>query len=218
MPDDLHTLPDTELMRRAQAEDSEAFSVLVERYQQPLLRVARSRTRRADWADELVQETLMAAYRGRRTFDRRFSFRTWLWTILLNHCKAHAARRCRQPRVELLADASDGAEHPAAKTDTPFAALWRKERAALLDELLARLTPAQADALRLRFFADLKFQEIADTMGCSLLTAKNRVRSGLLRLAELAPRELAPRELVEHRQHQISKNDNTASHDAEPQI
>jgi RNA polymerase sigma factor (sigma-70 family) len=89
--------------------------------------------------------------------------------------------------------------------------LWRKERAALLDELLARLTPAQADALRLRFFADLKFQEIADTMGCSLLTAKNRVRSGLLRLAELAPREL-----VEHQQYQTPDSDKSARRDAEP--
>jgi DNA-directed RNA polymerase specialized sigma24 family protein len=106
VPEDRHTLPDAELMRRAQAEDAEAFGVLVERYQQALLRVTRSRMRRVDWADELVQETLMAAYRGRRTFDRRFSFRTWLWTILLNHCKAHAARHHRHPRIELLTDAS----------------------------------------------------------------------------------------------------------------
>jgi RNA polymerase sigma-70 factor (ECF subfamily) len=43
----------------------------------------------------------------------------------------------------------------------------------------------QADALRLRFFGGLKFQEIADAMQCSLNTAKNRVRWGLMRMAEL---------------------------------
>jgi RNA polymerase sigma-70 factor (ECF subfamily) len=134
---------------------------------------------------------LLAAYRSRRTFDPRFSFRTWLWTILLNHCKAHGTKRQRRPAVELLGDVDAGnTPAPIASADGPFAALWRKERAALLDELLDRLTPVQADALRLRFFAGLKFQEIADTMGCSLLTAKNRVRAGLLKLSELAPREL----------------------------
>jgi RNA polymerase sigma-70 factor (ECF subfamily) len=50
---------------------------------------------------------------------------------------------------------------------------------------LARLPAAQADALRLRFFGGLKFQEIADTMPCSLNTAKNRVRDGLARMAEM---------------------------------
>ena len=41
------------------------------------------------------------------------------------------------------------------------------------------LPDVQADALRLRFFAGLKFHEIADTMSCSLSAAKNRVRTGL---------------------------------------
>jgi RNA polymerase sigma-70 factor (ECF subfamily) len=63
--------------------------------------------------------------------------------------------------------------------------LLAKERAAQLEALLARLSLAQADALRLRFFGGLKFQEIADTMQCSLNTAKNRVRDGLARMAEM---------------------------------
>ena len=42
----------------------------------------------------------------------------------------------------------------------------------------------QADAIRLRFFGGLKFQEIADAMDCSLSTAKNRVRWGLTTISE----------------------------------
>jgi RNA polymerase sigma-70 factor, ECF subfamily len=211
LPDELASLSDTALMRRTQAEDAAAFSVLVERYHGRLLRVARSHVRRADWADELVQETLLAAYRSRRTFDPRFSFRTWLWTILLNQCKAHAARHSRRPQIQLLADTAE-ADHPPAiaRVEGPFSALLRKERAAMLDELLARLPAAQADALRLRFFAELKFQEIADAMGCSPLTAKNRVRAGLLKLAEWAPGEL-----VEHGQHPNRETTTSAGGTAE---
>lgn len=183
---------DAALMRMAQADDNDAFGRLAERYQAPLLRLARSRVRRGDWAEEVVQETLLSAYRSRRTFDPRFSFRTWLWTILLNQCKAHAARRMRQPLAASFSDSDIGDDGALpANGETPFAALWRKQRAELLDQLLERLPAPQADALRLRFFAELKFQEIADTMGCSLLTAKNRVRAGLLKLAAAAPLELA---------------------------
>jgi RNA polymerase sigma-70 factor, ECF subfamily len=211
VPDERQSLSDVALMRLTQAEDTAAFSALVERYQAALFRVARSRTGRTETAEELVQETLLAAYRSRRTFDPRFSFRTWLWTILLNHCKAHAIKLQRRPPTEPFDAASTAsASGNSAPSEGPFAAAWRKERAALLDELLDRLPASQADALRLRFFAELKFQEIADTIGCSLLTAKNRVRAGLLKLAEFAPHELA-----DHSERPTSETSSTAESSAE---
>ena len=67
--------------------------------------------------------------------------------------------------------------------DTPPKRLAAKERAELLNALLARLPEVQADAIRLRFFGGLKFIEIADAMSCNLSTAKNRVRWGLSKMA-----------------------------------
>jgi RNA polymerase sigma-70 factor (ECF subfamily) len=66
-----------------------------------------------------------------------------------------------------------------------LAALLAKERSQQLDLLLGQLSGVQADALRLRFFGGLKFQEIAEAMQCSLNTAKSRVKIGLMRMAEL---------------------------------
>jgi len=68
-----------------------------------------------------------------------------------------------------------------------------QERSQLLDSLLAKLPEGQADALRLRFFGGLKFQEIAEAMGCSLSTAKNRVRWGLTKMAEYLARKMSYR-------------------------
>ena len=70
-------------------------------------------------------------------------------------------------------------------TSSPLAGCWPRERTEQLESLLGQLSDVQADALRLRFFGGLKFQEIAETMQCSLNTAKNRVRWGLMRMAEL---------------------------------
>lgn len=181
---------DADVMVRVQAGELEQFATLIRRYQPALLRVARSRLGDASWAEDVVQETLLAVYKARHTYDPQRNFRTWLWTILINQCHAHGQRRSRWLRIFSwpARDEADDASLPEPHEEPagePLTQLLAAERAALLEELLSQLSTPQADALRLRFFGELKFQEIADTLGCSLLTAKNRVRVGLLRLSQL---------------------------------
>ncbi len=178
---------DALLMARIQRGETELFSELVARYEPALRRVARSRLGRTDWAEDIVQETFLSAFKSRATFDPQYSFRTWLWTILLRHCHAHYHRRQRSVPVEPLgSEAERDVPAPSEPSSgTPLGHLLAKERAEQLELLLAQLSLAQADALRLRFFGGLKFHEIADAMQCSLNTAKNRVRTGLERMAQL---------------------------------
>jgi RNA polymerase sigma-70 factor, ECF subfamily len=186
---------DAQLMRRAKSGDSAAFAELVRQYQSALRRVADSRLGSTEAAEDVVQETFLAAYKSRHTYDEQFGFRTWLWTILLNQCRRYAGRLAQRGHVVSL-DAQnrpDGTE-PIGLADTgadpsALVGLLAEERRELLEKLLGQLSAVQADALRLRFFGDLKFQEIADAMQCSLCTAKNRVRWGLLKLSELVQHE-----------------------------
>lgn len=175
-------------MQRVQAGQTGLFAELIRRYQPALLRVARSRLQRADWAEDAVQETFLAAYKSRHTYRSEFSFRTWLWTILLNQCRSlgQRQRRAAPPgswRGDFQPDEAVAAV-PEDARPLPLTQLIVRERGELLESLLGQLTGVQADALRLRFFAGLKFQEIADAMGCSLGTAKNRVQNGLIKLSE----------------------------------
>ncbi len=62
--------------------------------------------------------------------------------------------------------------------------------------LLDTLPEDQADALRLRFYGQMKFQEIADALQCSLTTAKNRVRWGLTRLSRMVQKDAAARAVL----------------------
>lgn len=172
------------------AGDRASFDELMRRYHPSLWRVARSRLGRDDWADDVVQETFFCVLRWLRTYDSRYSFRTWLWTILFNQCHRHL-KKCS--RGYLVGNWQEGTtkdslpENIARQLrmdESPSNKLVAKERAELLDALLCRLPEVQADALRLRFFGGLKFTEIAETMACSLSTAKNRVKWGLMKLAE----------------------------------
>jgi RNA polymerase sigma-70 factor (ECF subfamily) len=186
--DGLSSVSDAILLQRVQAGQSECFAELVRRYQPALSRVARSRLGRSDWAEDVVQETFLAVFKSCDSYNPRYSFRTWLWTILLNQCRTHYQRRMRALPVEPLdVDREDALAPPAEeqRATSPLAALLAKERAAALEALLAQLSTVQADALRLRFFAGLKFHEIAEAMPCSLNTAKARVRTGLERMATL---------------------------------
>jgi RNA polymerase sigma-70 factor, ECF subfamily len=179
---------DTWIVARVRAGDADAFAALVARYQAPLLRVARSRLGRLDWAEDVVQEAFLSAFKSCASYDPRFEFRTWLWTILLNQCAAHYHRRMRREAAMPAAVAAGrDRDDSSSRVDAlaPLASLLAKERSDQLEAFLLELSAVQADALRLRFFGGLKFQEIADAMQCSLNTAKNRVRWGLMRMAEL---------------------------------
>jgi RNA polymerase sigma-70 factor, ECF subfamily len=175
------------LIAAALAGEQDAFALLVGRYQGPLLRAAMSRLGRRELAEEAVQETFLCAHRWLTTYDSRFSFRTWLWTIALNQCSRQAKREAKLPRAAMFNEAEHGPRDRvfgSAKHSQPLQDLLARETSERLGELLARLPQAQADALRLRFFGGLRFSEIAAAMGCSEPGAKHRVKTGLMKLAE----------------------------------
>ncbi|MBT4867384.1 MAG: RNA polymerase sigma factor [Planctomycetaceae bacterium] len=182
---------DGELVAAVLAGCDEHFAHLVRRYQSPLLRVARSRLGNIERAEDVVQETFMNAHRWLNTYNSKYSFRTWLWTILLRQCSRNYARQNRKPQVHNWSnrprvgdDVSVGIQPPSTLPSPP-SQLLAKERAELLEQSLQELPESEADALRLRFYGQLKFQEIADAMQCAISTAKNRVRNGLVKLAEI---------------------------------
>ncbi|MBP90128.1 MAG: hypothetical protein CMJ64_26045 [Planctomycetaceae bacterium] len=192
-------ISDGTLISAVLAGETDAFEQLVDRYQRQLGRVARSRMGRPDWAEDVVQETFMCAFKSLHTYNSQYSFRTWLWTILLNQCRRQLKRFSRGVFIGSWEEQASDEERRATLADelkskeSPSTRLAARERSELLDTLLAKLPEAQADALRLRFFGGLKFHEITDAMGCSLSTAKNRVRWGLTKMAEfLGPEDDLP--------------------------
>jgi RNA polymerase sigma-70 factor (ECF subfamily) len=176
--------PDWLLIAAALEGDERAFALLVNRYQTPLLRAAVSRLGRRELAEEAVQEAFLCAHRWLATYDSQFSFRTWLWTILLNQCSRKGKKEGLGARALGFGDQETGDRRHGTESCTPLDALLVKETSEQVQELLARLPEVQADALRLRFFGGLTFPEIAAAMGISEPGAKHRVKTGLMKLGE----------------------------------
>ncbi len=176
-------LDDQEIMRLVIDGRADLFGELVRRHRPALLRAALSKLQSTADAEDAVQETFLAAFRAQQTFNPAYSLRGWLWTILLNICSRHRRRSQRQTSLNEL-----NFDNEPCTTAGGLNELLAAERAEALNELLRRMPDVQADALRLRFFGELKFEEISQAMQCSLNAAKDRVRKGLEQLASLARR------------------------------
>jgi len=177
--------PDWQLIAAALDGEEQAFALLVARYEGPLHKAAISRLGRRELAEEAVQETFLCAHRWLATYDSQYSFRTWLWTILLNQCSRKAKSESRHAVGWAVPTTLDRCTlEPSRSQLRPLDQLLSNETSQQLQHLLSRLPEVQADALRLRFFGGLTFPEIAAAMDISEPGAKHRVKSGLMKLAE----------------------------------
>jgi RNA polymerase sigma-70 factor (ECF subfamily) len=93
---------DVELLERLRAGDEAAFVTLVTRYQQPMLRLARTMVPTAAVAEETVQDAWMGVVRGIDRFEGRSSFKTWLFRILANRARTAGSREPSHAPLDAL--------------------------------------------------------------------------------------------------------------------
>ncbi len=160
-----------------------------------LYRVALSITRSHADAEDLVQDTLVRAYRSIDRFDGRHP-RAWLLTILRNA----QINRTRRRRPDLLHD-PDEVTRRAATTEDPSA---QPEDAAMVDVLDERLGAA-LDALPIKFrqavdlidVSELSYQEAAEVLGVPAGTVMSRLSRARKRLRDHLAREgVLPRRMT----------------------
>jgi RNA polymerase sigma-70 factor (ECF subfamily) len=169
---------DDALARLAHAGDPAAIASIVDRYYSDCLRYAcRMLGQRAD-AEEAVQSTFVRAHRTIKRYDDRESFRSWLFRILIERCRARAGPLRRIVRMISPHRAAAPAPWPAPSSSTGDAP---RVLAAL-----ARLTPAHREAILLRHVEDLSYVEMADLTGLKVSTLIERVK----RAREQLQREL----------------------------
>jgi len=170
----LTALSDDALMSLCAAGSERAFASLVERHSPAVYRYFRVACRDPERARDLVQEAFLRVYRHRDRYRPGGSFRNWLFVIAANLARSDRRTRQRRPTAPL----HDALDLPASTPDPQQAAVGA-ERLARIGRELARLPPAQRDALRLRLLEGLSFDAIGQALGCPAGTARTRVHYGL---------------------------------------
>lgn len=168
---DLHDLID-----RCLNGDQVAYATLYERYAASLYRLAYSILLEEQDAEDVLQESLVYAFRSLRRYDpSRGAFRTWLYTITISRCR-NARRRKWLPTVALASLLNIGVEPPAPADESPETrAAWQEVRESLA-RALHTLSPRLREAVALRYGQGLTYREMAEVMDCPQKTAESRVR------------------------------------------
>jgi len=170
-----------EWIRSAQAGDREAFRQLAERQADALYCCAHALCRDRHRAEDLAQETLVAAWQSLGRFDGRCRFSTWLYGIL-RHKYLKSSRRRRPDLVDLDQIGSQALEQRAPP---PGKAAEELEDALRVRRAVASLPSDHRSVIELRFFGGASLEEIATLLDCPLGTVKSRLHHGLEKLRKM---------------------------------
>jgi len=150
-----------------------------------LYRVAVRMCGRPEDAEDLVQDTLLQAFRKWDQFEGRASPATWLYTIAARLCRRQRRRKAGEPvRFEALPDLLPAPSDPvlaaSAIGDNPLDAHLRHEAERTVAAALGRLPPHYRLPLVLFEIAELSIAEIAGVLGLKESTVKTRIHRGRL--------------------------------------
>ncbi len=132
--------------------------------------------RRGDVADDLCQEVFCRAWQARERYTDQGKTRAYLLQIA-NRLVCDRARR--NGRELNLNEVSWQSHEPSTRSPDPSHSAMMSEQVELLHAALDRLTPMQQRVLLLRYYGQMEFQEIADTLQSPLSTALSHCRRGL---------------------------------------
>jgi RNA polymerase sigma-70 factor (ECF subfamily) len=173
------TLSDASVIGRILDGDVEAFAILVDRYRDEFAGYAEYMTGNLDEAADIIQDSLVRAYKSLWRCEDRANFKGWFFRIVSNQCKTHLAQRKRRQMESLSGHADDLPAADDASGDAEAADLRRRVQKALLE-----LPPDQREALVLRYAEGLSLPEMARLLKISVSALKMRLMRGRSALRE----------------------------------
>jgi RNA polymerase sigma-70 factor (ECF subfamily) len=172
-----------ELVALARGGDLAAFSRLMEELQPRLMGQALAFCGDSHLAQDLVQETMIAAWKSLPRFDGSCRFFTWLYVILLRqHRRTLGWFSRRIPLATLEQQAAAGRFEPATPSEIEST---ENAEAELLRAMLTALPPRHREVVRLRFYAEATEAEIAAALGISAGTVKSRLHHALTKMRRM---------------------------------
>jgi len=162
------TQPDQALLRKAQAGDERAFTLILRAYERPVFNYVLRMVGERTLAEDLTQDIFFRVFQGLKSFSLRSLFTTWLFQVAKNRVLDELRSAERRPRHLVALDDAP----PLESVDTPFEqveamdAVWRAIHA---------LNPDLKTALLMRDVVGLSYNEIADTLEITLATVKWRI-------------------------------------------
>ena len=170
-------LEDFKLIDQAVKEDDEqAFAMLMERYKRPVYHMVLKMVRNVDDAEDLTIEAFAKAFKNLHRFKKDYTFSTWLFRIATNN----AIDFIRKKRLETMSlDTSFTDDNGEAvqidvedKNLNPQEEAIKSQKIELIQLFVTKLPAKYQRLVKLRYFEELSYEEIAQELDAPLGTVK----------------------------------------------
>ncbi len=173
-----------DLIKRALEGSEPAWQALVEEHQEAVFRLAYLLIGNADDAEDITQETFIAAYKALHTFDSSRPLRPWLLSIAANR-----ARNTYRSFSRYTAAIGRFSKTVSPVTASAESISSRNDEQRTLWQAIQRLKHEDRQIIYLRYFLELSVPETADTLDVAPGTVKSRLHRALERLKAIIERD-----------------------------
>lgn len=167
---------DFKLVDRAKEDDQKAFAELMKRYRKPVYHLILKMVRNNDDAEDLTIEAFAKAFRNLSKFNPEFTFSTWLFRIATNNCIDFLRKKKLNTFSisnaykddngdEVSMEIKDGNLNPQEET-------IKTEKIEIVKGIVTKLPLKYQVLVRLRYFDELSYEEIAGELDAPLGTVK----------------------------------------------
>ena len=168
---------DLKLINRALASgDPAAYNELMKLYRDPLYFMLYEKVSDQELAKDLTIESLGKAFQKLHLYTPDYTFSTWLFTVARNHCIDYL-RKHKLPTISIdkmmLDEDGKRTNFDLVSNDlNPEQKMEKKQRIAFLRQIVDQLKPVYRDLVKMRYFKELSYEEIAETLDIPIGTVK----------------------------------------------
>jgi RNA polymerase sigma-70 factor (ECF subfamily) len=168
---------DLKLINRAlESGDPAAYRELMKLYRDPLYFMLYEKVSDQELAKDLTIEALGKAFKKLHLYTPEYVFSTWLFTVARNHCidylRKHKLPTISIDRMMIDEDGKRNSFDLISKSLNPEETMEKGQRVAILRQIVDQLKPKYRDLVKLRYFKELSYEEVAQTLEIPIGTVK----------------------------------------------
>ena len=174
--------------------DTNAFSIIVERYKNLVYTLAMRMLKNREEAEEVSQDTFIKIYKSLIKFKGNSKFSTWVYKVTYNTC---LDRIKKHKRTQHVVPIDEFTAHQVKTIDNALFNMEKKEHEKVIQDCLALLPSDDSFLLTLYYFEDQSLEQISKVVGLTANNVKVKVYRSRKKLASILRAKLEP-ELIEN--------------------
>jgi len=170
-------LRDLKLIKRALDQgDTTAYNELMKLYRDPLYFMLLEKVGDQELAKDLTIEALGKAFKKLHMYTPNYTFSTWLFTVARNNCIDYLRKnKIKTTSIDQFTIDNDGKKNkidiPSDELN-PEGILIRKQKIAILRQVVDKLKPKYRELVKLRYFKEMSYEEISKLLQIPIGTVK----------------------------------------------